>query len=115
METEKNFKEEKKVKFSQFCNFKRAIGKISVFKNCSSGIRGRNFLNIFLKFLGFSGAFSYKDFSYKKKPCISFPSRSKMLFEFQPLFEKNGLTDFQKVLLPDTLLTFILLKYFSLV
>ena len=38
-----------------------------------------------------------------------------MLFEFKPLFEKNGLTDFQKVLLSDTFMTFILLKYFSLV
>ena len=33
---------------------------------------------------------------------ISFPSTSKMLFEFKPLFEKNGLTHFQKVLLSDT-------------
>ena len=44
---------------------------------------------------------------------ISFPSTSKMSFECKPLFEKYGLTDFQKVLLSDTFLTFILLKYFS--
>ena len=40
---------------------------------------------------------------------------SKMLFEFKHLFEKNGLTDLQKVSLSDTFLTFTLLKYFSLV
>ena len=45
---------------------------------------------------------------------ISFPYTSKMLFEFKPLFEKNGLTDFQEVLLSDTFLMFILLKYFPL-
>ena len=37
-----------------------------------------------------------------------------MLFEFKPLFEKNDLTDFQKVLLSDTFLMLILLKYFFL-
>ena len=38
METEKIFKLEKNLKFTQFCNFKGAIGKISVFKKCSSDI-----------------------------------------------------------------------------
>ena len=46
---------------------------------------------------------------------ISFPSTSKMLFEFKPLLEKNGLTHLQKALLAVTFLTFVLLKYFSLV
>ena len=32
----------------------------------------------------------------------SFSSTSKMLFEFKPLFEKSGLSDFQKVLLTCT-------------
>ena len=36
---------------------------------------------------------------------ISFPSTSKMLSEFKPLFEKDGLTDFRKDLLSDTFLT----------
>ena len=33
---------------------------------------------------------------------ISFSSTSEILFELKSLFEKNGLTDFQKVLLSDT-------------
>ena len=42
-------------------------------------------------------------------------STSKILSEFKSLFKKAGWTDFQKVLLSDTLLTFRLLKYFSFV
>ena len=38
MNTEKNSKQEKILKFNQFCNSLRTLGKISVFKNCSSGI-----------------------------------------------------------------------------
>ena len=37
-ETDKNFKLERKLNFTQFCNFYRALGKISVFKNRSSNI-----------------------------------------------------------------------------
>ena len=33
MKTEKNFKQEKKLKFTQLCNFQRALEKISVSKN----------------------------------------------------------------------------------
>ena len=39
----KEFQIRKKVKFSQFCSFKRALGKINVFKNCSSSIGGWRF------------------------------------------------------------------------
>ena len=65
MATEKDFKY-KKVKFTQFCNFQRAQSKISVFENCSSQAFEAGDFNIFLKFLGFWGSFSYKTFSYKK-------------------------------------------------
>ena len=44
----------KKLKFTQVCNFWRALRKISIFENFS------------LRFLGFWGSFSYKNFSYKK-------------------------------------------------
>ena len=40
------------LKFTQFCKFQRALGKISAFNNCSSGI---------------SGSFSYKIFHIKEK------------------------------------------------
>ena len=32
MKTDKNFKYKKTVKFTEFCNFERAQGKISIFK-----------------------------------------------------------------------------------
>ena len=43
--------------------------------------------------------------SFPSSVPISFSSISKMLFKFKPLFEKNGLTDFENVLLSVTLLT----------
>ena len=53
-------KQEKQLKFTQ-------LRKMSVFKNCSSGILDRqDFLYIFLRFLDFWGLFSYKTFSHKK-------------------------------------------------
>ena len=40
---------------------------LRVYKNCISDISGWRFFNIFLRFLGFSGSFSYINFSYKKR------------------------------------------------
>ena len=74
MEKQKNFKEEKKLKFTQFWNLWRVLGKISIFKNFSLGIWGWSFLNIFLRFLGFWGSFSYKNFSCKKKRVLQYLS-----------------------------------------
>ena len=58
------------LKFAQFCNFLRALGKINVFRNCSSDILGWRFSEYFLKDLGFWGSFSYKKFSYVKKGVV---------------------------------------------
>ena len=55
------------LKSTQFCYFKRALGKINNFKIEAQAFEGGGFLNIFLRFLGFWGSFSYKDFSYMKK------------------------------------------------
>ena len=33
----------KMLKYTQFCHFKRALGKISAFKNCKVGILGWRF------------------------------------------------------------------------
>ena len=38
VKTEENFKLEKILKLTQFCNTERALGKTSVLKDCSSGI-----------------------------------------------------------------------------
>ena len=57
MKIEKNFKCEKMSKFTQFCNFERALEKICVFKNCSSGIRGWAFLTFSYDF----GVFEAKE------------------------------------------------------
>ena len=43
VEKQNYFNEEIKLKFTQFCNFWRALGKISVFKNFSLGIWGWRF------------------------------------------------------------------------
>ena len=70
MGKQKNFKQEKKVNFTQVCNFWRALGKISVFLSfCVFSV----FLTFSFFFFFFFcwGSFSYKDFSYKKT-CISF-------------------------------------------
>ena len=61
------------LKFTQYWNFQRALGKINVFKNCISGIWGWSFFyhfhllifNIYL--LIFWDSFSYKIFSDIKK------------------------------------------------
>ena len=42
-EDRKKLKKGKMLKFTQFCNSWRALGKISVFENCSSGIWGWRF------------------------------------------------------------------------
>ena len=55
-----------KVKLTQFCNFESALGKISIFKNRSSGIWCWRFSQHFLKVLGFFEALIfYKKVSYK--------------------------------------------------
>ena len=52
------------LKFNQFCNFERSLGKIGVFKNGSSGIRKGHFRGIL-------GSFSNKKLSYKKSRVIT--------------------------------------------
>ena len=39
--------------FTQFCNFERAIGKISVFQIAAQAFEAGDFLYIFFKVLGF--------------------------------------------------------------
>ena len=51
MKTEKNFKQEKKLKFTQLCNFQRALEKIS---------EAGDFLSNFLRFWGFEAHFLTK-------------------------------------------------------
>ena len=51
MKKEKNFKEEKMLKLTHFCNFKRALGKICVLKIAGETIDAGDFLEIF-SFLG---------------------------------------------------------------
>ena len=41
------------LKSTQFCYFKRALGKINNFKIAAQAFEGGGFLNIFLRFLGF--------------------------------------------------------------
>ena len=38
MKTDKKLEYKDKLRFTKSCNFKKAAGKISVFKNCSSDI-----------------------------------------------------------------------------
>ena len=58
------------LKYTQFCQSERALGKIRAFKNCSSGIwLAGDFLNIFLRFGAFEAHFLIK-LSYKKM-CIA--------------------------------------------
>ena len=64
----------KMLKFTQFYNFWRALGKISVFKNCSSGIWGWKF--------------SCKNFSYKKM-CVTACILLYLYFEGTQLFKRN--------------------------
>ena len=52
------------LKFTPFCNMK-ALGKINVFKNCSSGIWSWRFSYYFLKVLDFSKLISLKNFIIK--------------------------------------------------
>ena len=58
-------KKEKMLNFIQFCNLESALGKIIVSKNCSSGIWGWRFSK-HLRFWGFWGSLSYKNFYCKK-------------------------------------------------
>ena len=54
------------LKFSEFFNFYRAPGEISVLEIRALAFEVGDFPNIFLKFWGFGGSFSYKNISYKK-------------------------------------------------
>ena len=68
MTTEMNFKQEKILKFTQFCNFLRALGKNQVIlKIAGRYLRLEIFLNILSRFWGFWGSFSSENFSYKKR------------------------------------------------
>ena len=53
------------LKFTRFCNFQRALGKISA-HNYTQAFEAGDFLNIFLTRFWNFGGFSYKHFSYKK-------------------------------------------------
>ena len=65
------------LKFAQFCNFETALGKISVFENCSSA----QSLEIFLTFSkGFRVFEFYNIFSYKER--VNFFSISVFLISF---------------------------------
>ena len=41
------------LRFTQFCNFQRAPGKISDFKIAAEAFEARNFLNIFIRVWAF--------------------------------------------------------------
>ena len=47
MNTDKDLKHKKMVKFTQFCNFQRALGKISLLKIPAQTFETGDFLNIF--------------------------------------------------------------------
>ena len=66
MKTEKNFKTEKMLKFTQFVTFRELWGKSTFLKIAAEAFGAEDFLNIFLSFWGFLGSFSYKKFSYIK-------------------------------------------------
>ena len=57
-----NFKE-KMLNFNEFRNFEKS----AYLKIAAQAFEGGDFLNIFLRFPGFWGTFSYKNFSYKKR------------------------------------------------
>ena len=61
MKTEKNFKSEKMLKFSQFCKFystfKDLLEKSTFLKIAAEAFEAGDFLNIFWGFLGFWGSF----------------------------------------------------------
>ena len=63
MDTENNFKSEKKVKLTQF---KELLEKSVVLKIAAETFEAGDFLNILLRFFGIWGSFSYINFSYKK-------------------------------------------------
>ena len=67
MGKQKNFKQEKKVNFTQVCNFWRTLGKISVFLSfCVFSVFLTFSFFFFFVFFFCWGSFSYKDLSYKK-------------------------------------------------
>ena len=53
--------------FTQFCNFERAIGKISVFQIAAQAFEAGDFLYIFFKVLGFLRLALFKKISLIKK------------------------------------------------
>ena len=50
MMTGNNFKQEKMLKFTKFCNFEEVLGKISILKIAAQAFVAGEFLNIFLRF-----------------------------------------------------------------
>ena len=66
MDAENNFESEKMVKLTQFKDLQE---KSMFLKIAVEAFEAGDFLNIFLRFFGFWGLFSYKKFSYKKKMC----------------------------------------------
>ena len=56
--------------FTQFCNFERAIGKISVFQIAAQAFEAGDFLYIFFKVLGFLRLALFKKISLIKKNCV---------------------------------------------
>ena len=59
METENNFKWEKKQKFTQFLAFKELYEKSVFLKISAQAFEAGDLLNIFLRFLGFWGSLCY--------------------------------------------------------
>ena len=69
--------------FTQFSNFKIALEKFSVFKNCSSGISGRTFFKNFRKvFEVFEAHVLKKNFLIKIKRVSSYPNNQTKQIEF---------------------------------
>ena len=51
--------------------FKGLLEKSVFLKSAAQAFEAEEFLNIFLRFWGCSGSFSYKNFSYKKKRVLT--------------------------------------------
>ena len=64
------------IKLSQSCNFQRALRKSAFLKITAQAFEAGDFLNIFLRFLGFSGSF-FLYFLYKKKHVFKYNSNRK--------------------------------------
>ena len=62
MKTEKNFKQEKMLKFTPFSNFEELYEKSVLLKIAGQAFEAGDFINIFLSVWGFRGSFSDENF-----------------------------------------------------